>query len=113
MHYTVPMAEYKRPNGFLEVIDLPIDCVDEDEINKVREKLDLMHKHNITITGEIMGTMCNVCLDDGEFDYKFELFSKEGFQDKVKKLVLDFDEADYVLAKEVHLQGEAAAEHGS
>jgi hypothetical protein len=102
IQYTIPMAEYKRPNGFHETIHLPVACTDEAECDKLREKLAKLHELNITITGELMGGMCNVCLDDGNFDYKFEIYGPEDFPDKVKQLVLNFDEEDYKNAVELN-----------
>lgn len=98
----IPMDEYVRPNGFHETIQLPVECVDQAQADKLEAKLALLRKHNIDVTGELMGNQCNVCLDDGTFDYKFELFPQDGFTDKVRDLVLTFDEADYLRAKEMN-----------
>lgn len=96
----IPVSEYVKPTGFREVIYLPVECADQAQADKLAAQLDRLHQHGINVTGEVVSEhMCNVCLDDGEFDYKFELFGQDGFADRVRDLVLDFDEADYLSAK--------------
>lgn len=107
----IPMSEYVKPNGFREVVYLPAECANQAQADKFTANLALLHKHHIDVTGEIVSEhMCNVCLDDGDFDYKFELFEVDGFVDKVRDLVLDFDEADYLRAKSFWQDSEIAAE---
>lgn len=79
----------------------------DDVWTKIEENLVLLGKYNITITAEqIPGNLVNVCLDDGDFDYKFELFPNDkALLVGITELVLNFDEADYLKAK-AHMFGE-------
>jgi hypothetical protein len=98
----IPIDEYKKPNGFLETISFPVECTDESEATKLDVQLKKLDEYGIKVTGEITGNLLNVCLDDGSFDYKFELFGKDTYQDDIKNLVLNFDEEDYKTFRASH-----------
>ena len=101
----IPVVQYMRPNGRKQQGSIVVP--EEFRTDQLKEKLALLAKHGIAITQEdVGGNQANVCLDDGDHDYKFELFSlDENYGKKVMQLVLDFDEADYLKAK-AHLFGE-------
>jgi hypothetical protein len=101
----IPVVQYMRPRGLKHEGFIVVP--EEFQTDQLKEKLALLVKHGIRITQEDVGcNQVNVCLDDGDHDYKFELFSFDGdYGKKVMQLVLDFDEADYLKAK-AHLFGE-------
>lgn len=93
----IPGVRYHRPDGHREDGKWTVPYTPETERNIKR-----MTELGIEITCEfIPGGLINVCLDDGTFDYKFELFpNTPELADKLGKLVHDFDEEDYRRRRE-------------
>lgn len=95
----VPGIQYHRPGGSREYDFLIIPnayTVDRKNI------IQVLQNQGIDITFEfVFGGTVNVCLDNGDFDYKSELV-KNGppLFDCVLKLIDDFDYEDYVRAKD-------------
>lgn len=93
----IPVVEYKRPDGRQVETTLQFEAGDETVAKRLADKLELLRQHDITITIEgVMGGLINVCLDDRNIDYEFELFPDDGeFSNRVAELVLTFDEKKY------------------
>lgn len=102
---TIPVTLYIRPNGGRTRDELLVseEYASDEEWAKVEENLVLFGKYGITVTAEeVGGHQINVCLDDGDFDYKFELFpGNDKLITGIVGLVRDFDEQDYLKAKEM------------
>lgn len=109
MIFNIPAVRYHRPDGMREPGKVRVD-VDQVTYDKLTENLKVMGERNIEVTLELMGPMVNVCLDDDNFDYKFELFPhNETLPDKIKDLVLNFDLDDYLKAANTNYDIEQAA----
>jgi hypothetical protein len=106
---TIPVMLCIRPNGrrVPDAMTVPEDYLDRATI--IEAKLAELDSVGITITAEqIGGNQVNVCLDDGEFDYKYELFpGDEKLLNGITELVLNFDVYDYRKARAVHDKMEA------
>lgn len=104
MPHTIPVVMFLRPNGRRApgAIEVPAEYETPEKIGELNSKLASLAEHGIMITTEdIPGDAANVCLDDGEFDYKVELFPlDETLAKRITELVLSFDEEDYLRAKE-------------
>lgn len=103
MAYTIPVMLCIRPNGRRQpdTMLVPEKYRTDEYWPKIEENLVLLGKYGIDITAEqIGGNQVNVCLDDGDFDYKFEIFpGSEKLLEGITELVLNFDEQDYLKAK--------------
>jgi len=110
MIFNIPAVRYHRPAGYQEPGKVRVECVSQEEYDKLAANLEVMKERNITVTLEMVDqTMVSVCLDDGNFDYKTELWPNgEVLLENVKKLILDFDLDDYLKAANAHFDAEQA-----
>lgn len=108
--FTIPVVEYVRPSGRKvrggNVV--PEEYMAPEKFAVLEAKLAEMDNEGITITVEDVGNrQRNVCLDNGEFDYKYELFRfDEEYDKKVAELVMNFDVHDYRKAMAAYEDGE-------
>lgn len=89
--FELPIVYYLPPNGVrtFGVLDVPYS-------REIADKSSLLNDLGIGITMELVFGQVNVCLDDGDFDYKFKLFPNgPELIDGVVKLVTEFDVNDY------------------
>lgn len=99
----VPARMYKRPNGSWEEgnIDIP-GALTEHRASQLKTILD----EELFFTMEYMpiGNMVNICLDDGDFDYRFELVSNTDAKvfESVLSIIDNFDVEAYRKASHDH-----------
>lgn len=89
--FNLPAVRYIRPDGMRDegAITIPYD---EEVATRSRQ----MQRLGIEVTLELMHGMVNVCLDDGEFDFKFELFPNgPKLVEGISSLVKNFDPEEY------------------
>lgn len=90
---------YHRPRGDIEEGNFTIPNANTDER---LAKLDLIEKTGLFFTVEFLPTgLINLCLDDGKFDFKFEV-TPNGPEliDKVLEIIDEFDVEKYCKAAE-------------
>lgn len=97
----IPAVEYVRPNGVRNLGGWLAPYSDELR-DKIKELIDC----NIEITVELVfGNMVNVCFDDGDFDYKYELIPNDSeLVGHVTDLVLAFDKEDYLAKRKSYVE---------
>jgi len=90
-----PVVEYVRPYGHRheDILELP-------ELPGLEAGSLLLAQLGIEVTLEDMQRMINVCFDDGDFDYRFFLFSREELARRVAEEIAAFNEEDYLEEKE-------------
>lgn len=107
MAVDIPVVQYFRPNGQTENGTVTVATKDVAAEAILTTKLEELKKY-VTITAELIhpGAVC-ICFDDGEFDYQTHVFKNDMFlTDKLVKVILDFDPADYKKAREAHDKAE-------
>jgi hypothetical protein len=88
----VPMRRYFRPNGHSEMGHLIIpDARTPDRLSR----LEWIANEHIEFTMEAFPDMVNICMDDGSFDYKYEVVSHQNVNTKVLELIDNFNLQDY------------------
>lgn len=104
---TIPVTMFVRPFGRKHQGSIWVP--EGTDIELLEAKLAEMAECGVYVTSEeISTTEVNVCLDDGDFDFKVELFAAdETINQKITDLVLSFDVAEYRKAREAHDKMEA------
>jgi hypothetical protein len=88
----VPTRQYFRPNGHSVMGHLIIP----DARTPARcAQLEWIANEHIEFTIEVFPNTVNICMDDGEFDYKFEVVPPENVNDKVLEMIDSFNVQDY------------------
>jgi hypothetical protein len=88
----VPMRRYFRPNGHSEMGHLIIpDARTPDRLSR----LEWIASEHIEFTMEALPDMVNICMDDGEFDYKYAVVSADKVNVTVLELIDNFNLQDY------------------
>jgi hypothetical protein len=109
--FTIPVVMYLRPNGRKAIghVMVPEEFMAPEKFVVLEAKLEEMASVGIAITQEeIPGNTMSVCLDDGDFDYKTELFPvDETYGKRLTEFVMGFDVYDY---RKVRGQKEEAGE---
>lgn len=109
MPYTIPVVMYLRPNGRRASgsIQVPAEYETPEKFAVLEAKLAELAAEGITVTTEdIPGDTASVCMDNGDFDYKTELFPLgEGLAGQITEFVMSFDVYDYRKAVELYDSG--------
>jgi hypothetical protein len=88
----VPMRRYFRPDGHNEMGHLIIpDARTPDRL----ARLEWIASEHIEFTIEAFPDMTNICMDDGSFDYKYEVVPHQEVNAKVLELIDNFNLQDY------------------
>jgi hypothetical protein len=88
----VPMRRYFRPNGHSEMGHLIIpDARTPDRLSR----LEWIASEHIEFTMEAFPNMANICMDDGSFDYKYEVVMHQEVNAKVLEMIDNFNLQDY------------------
>lgn len=103
----IPMRQYFRPDGHSKTGTLVI----KNAYTIARQNaIEVIQQAGIEFTLESsVGGMVNICMDDGTFDYKFELVTSEQVNDTVLRLIDEFNLDDYRAASAAYAEAENAA----
>jgi hypothetical protein len=89
----VTMRRYFPPNGYSEVGQLSIP--DARSATRLAQ-LELIAKEGIEFTMEVLnGGMVNLCMDDGTFDYRFDVVKPTLVNERVLLFIDNFSIEDY------------------
>jgi hypothetical protein len=92
----IPAVEYRRPSGERNESGWNVHVASEKEA-ELKTKLSQLDELGISITVENTGIGINVCLDDGQGDYKFYLWPNDAeLPRRVMEMVVGFDKDDYL-----------------
>jgi hypothetical protein len=94
----VPVKEYFRPDGRSEAKEITIP---DGWTEQRAAALGLLNDEEIDLTVERFPAMVNICLDDGDFDYKYEVVPPHKVDATILRLLDEFDLEDYRRAATV------------
>lgn len=96
-HIEVPVRHYFPPDGQFNQEHVLI------EFDKQMQKnLDYIHDLGLRFTAELIaGNMINICLENDDFDYVFELVVNTAtWPLKIAEIIKEFDAEEYLKYKE-------------
>jgi hypothetical protein len=94
----VPVKEYFRPNGRSEAKEITIP---DGWTEQRAAALNALNDEEIDLTVERFPAMVNICLDDGDFDYRYEVVPLDQLHATILRLLDEFDVKDYHRAATV------------
>jgi hypothetical protein len=103
-----------QKNGASTDGELGIELPQDASLADYQSRLDLITETGLFFTAELMSPgMINVCLDDGEFDYKFEVLpNDERLHQGMLAIIATFDVDDYREAARLNQLAEMGMEPG-
>ena len=100
----LPLRAYFRPYGEsrTNILTIPGAWTENRQ-----QQLDQIKSAEIEFTVEAFPTCMNICMDDGKFDYKYELVPTDAVYNTILRLIDEFDIEDYRRAAATHAEQEA------